>query len=81
MLEVEDGAEVTEARDIDDLAAQLRMKYPDGAFERFLRSERDRDAEVREAEAMEGLIKLLAEAVLDELQCEEAGSRPGELGN
>jgi hypothetical protein len=66
-LEVEDGAEVLKARDIDDLAAQLRLRYPDGAFERSLRRERDREAEVRKAEAMDRLIGILAEAVMDDL--------------
>ena len=46
---------------------QLRLRYPDEAFDRFLRSERDREAEERKAEAMERLIGTLAKAVLDDL--------------
>src|SRR5688500_8072033 len=53
VLQVKVGAEVIEARDIDDRAALLRLKYPDDAFERFLRRERDPDAEKRKAEAMD----------------------------
>jgi hypothetical protein len=41
VLQIHDGAVAIEARDIDDLAARLRQKYPDVAFERFLRCERD----------------------------------------
>jgi hypothetical protein len=73
-LQVEDGTGVIKARDIDDLVAQLRLKYPDGAFERFLRRERDKEAEERKAEAMEGLIKILAKAVYDDLMREQARS-------
>lgn len=72
-LQAEDGATVIKAQDIDDLATQLRLKYPDGAFERFLRCERDREAEERRAEAMEGLIRLMAKAALDDLLREQAG--------
>jgi len=42
VLQVEDGAAVIEAPNIDDLSTQLRLKYPDEAYERFLRCERDR---------------------------------------
>jgi hypothetical protein len=72
VLQLEDDAEVIDARDIDDLAAQLRLKYPNGAFERFLRRERDREAERLKAEAMDGLIRLLAKAALDDLLHEQA---------
>jgi hypothetical protein len=73
ILQVNDGEEVIEARDIDDLAAQLRLKYPDEAFDRFLRRERDREAEERRSEAMDRLTEILAEAALDDLLHEQAG--------
>ena len=47
VLQLQDESAVIEAKDIDDLAAQLRAKYPDETYERFLRSERDREAERR----------------------------------
>lgn len=58
VLQVSDGEEVLEAWDIDDLAAQLRLKYPDETCERSLRRERDREAEARKAEAMDSLVQL-----------------------
>ena len=71
VLQLQDESAVIEAKDIDDLAAQLRAKYPDDTYERFLRRERDVEAERRKAEAMEGLIQLLAEAVADDLLREQ----------
>lgn len=72
VLQLQDESAVIEAKDIDDLAAQLRAKYPDETYERFLRSERDHQAERREAAAMDDLIQLLAEAVADDLLREQA---------
>jgi hypothetical protein len=43
-------------KSLDDLAAQLREKYPDGAYERTLHQERDFQAEERRSEAMNGLL-------------------------
>ena len=67
VLQLQDGAEIIEARDIDDLAAQLRARYPDDSHERFLRQERDQEAERRKAAALDGLIEMLARAVADDL--------------
>ena len=67
VLQLQDGAEIIEARDIDDLAAQLRARYPDDSHERFLRQERDQEAEKRKVEALNGLIKILAKAVAEDL--------------
>jgi hypothetical protein len=72
VLQLQDGAEFIEANDIDDLAAQLRKRYPDETYERFLRRERDVEAERRKAEAVDGLIRLLAEAAVDDLLREQA---------
>jgi hypothetical protein len=41
-LEVVDGEEALVAKNLDDLVGQLRRRYPDGAYERTLRRERDR---------------------------------------
>lgn len=72
VLEVNDGADVVRAQDIDGLAAQLRLKYPDETHERLLHCERDRQAERRKADAMEALIGLLAKAALEDVLREEA---------
>ena len=71
VLQLQDESAVIEAKDIDDLAAQLRAKYPDETYERFLRRERDVEAERRKAAALDGLIQLLAEAVADDLLREQ----------
>jgi hypothetical protein len=76
VLRVQDGADVIEARTIDELAAQLRVRYPDDTYDRFLRSERDADAERRTAQAMEGLIEILVEAALEDLPKEQVAGPP-----
>lgn len=73
VLQLQDESGVIEAKDIDDLAAQLRAKYPDDTYERFLRRERDVEAERRKAEAMEGLLRILVEAVVDDVLHERDG--------
>ena len=64
ILRLQDGSAILEAISLDDLAAQLRQKYPDSGYERTLHRERDREAEERRAEAMNQLIRILAEAVV-----------------
>jgi hypothetical protein len=64
ILRLQDGSAILEATSLDDLAAQLREKYPDIGYERTLHRERDREAEERRAEAMNQLIRILAEAVV-----------------
>jgi hypothetical protein len=54
-LALQDGAEKLEAKNLDDLAGQLRHRYPDGAYERTLHRERDRQRE----EAMNRLAEIL----------------------
>jgi hypothetical protein len=63
-LKLQDGTVTLEAKNIDDLAAQLRDRYPDSEYERTLHSERDHEAERRGADAMNRLIHLLAEIVV-----------------
>jgi len=41
LLQLKDGAATLEAENFDDLVTQLRRKYPDEAYERTLRRERD----------------------------------------
>jgi hypothetical protein len=64
ILRLQDGSAILEAISLDDLAARLRQKYPDSGYERTLHPERDREAEERRAEAMNQLIRILAEAVV-----------------
>lgn len=76
LLRLQDDSVVLEGRDIDDIAAQLRQRYPDETHERFLHRERDHEAERRTEGAMDGLMELLAKAVVDDLlreQKEESG--------
>jgi hypothetical protein len=61
-----------EAKDLDDLRAQLREKYPEGAFERTLHYVRDPEAEERRERALNGLIELLAERVVEQMIEEES---------
>ena len=49
---------------LQELAVQLRMRYPDGLYERTLHNERDRDAEQRRARAFNSLIDMLVEQVV-----------------
>jgi hypothetical protein len=76
VLELEDGEAKIEAKDLDDLAAKLREKYPDEAFERRLFKVRDLDAEKRRADALNGLIDIIAKAAVDDFLREEAAKRP-----
>jgi len=65
VLQLKDGPETLEARNLDELAAQLCERYPDEAYERRLFEVRDHDAEKRHADAMDGLITILAEAAVE----------------
>lgn len=67
ILQLKDGSATLEAKSLDDLAAQLRDRYPDGAYERTLHQERDCEAEVRRAEALHQLAKIVAEAVVRDI--------------
>lgn len=66
VLQLNDSSAILEARSLDDLAAQLRERYPDGKYERTLHRERDRAAEERREDAMNGLIGILVEAMVKE---------------
>lgn len=66
-LQLQDDATIIEAKDLDDLAAHLRSKYPDETHERRLHWERDLEAEQRHADALNSLVELLAKSVAKEL--------------
>jgi hypothetical protein len=73
-LQLMDGSAILEAKSLDDLATQLRERFPDEAYERRLRRERDREAEERRADAMNKLIDILVEAVVKEAaEVDDAG--------
>lgn len=67
ILQLEDGAAILEAKDLDELAAQLRGKYPDGSYERRLHRERDLQAEARWEQGMNQLIEIVAKSAYEEL--------------
>lgn len=64
-LQMEDGPDVLEGADIDELAAQLRQKYPDGIYERRLKRERDIPAEQQRKHGMEALARLLMKCAIE----------------
>lgn len=72
LLRLEDDGQIVEAEAFDDLRAQLRDKYPDAAFERTLHYLRDKEAEERRENALNGLISILAKAAVDDLIAEES---------
>jgi hypothetical protein len=59
VLQVVDGSETVKAKNLDDLAAQLRQKYPDDAYVRTLHWQRDLEAEERQAHAINDLAEIL----------------------
>ena len=72
---LQDGAKTIEAKSLEDLKTQLRQRFPDSDYERTLHSERDHEAERRRADALNGLIELLAELAVREFFEEEARAR------
>ena len=83
VLQLKDGTATLEAKSIQNLAAQLRVRYPDEAYERTLHWERDREAEVRRTEAISKLSEILLPradlealyVIQDELEREEPSSK------
>jgi hypothetical protein len=82
VLQLTDGSATIEAKDLDDLAAQLRQKYPDQAYVRTLHRQRDPEAEKRRADAINKLSEVLVpRAYLEALyviqaELERAGPEP-----
>jgi hypothetical protein len=77
LLRLEDGGDVLEAADLDELRVALRAKYPDDAYERRLHVQRDREAEDRRREAISELVELLARAAVDDYLREVDAASPG----
>jgi hypothetical protein len=67
VLQLRDGETVTELKDLDELVAQLRARYPDEAYERRLFHVRDLEAEKRRADALNGLVEIIAQAAVEKL--------------
>lgn len=74
LLQLKDGEETWEAETFDELRARLRDKYPDAAFERTLHYVRDKEAEERRERALDGLIRILAKAAVDDWIAEQSRS-------
>ncbi|GFE80265.1 hypothetical protein GCM10011487_22650 [Steroidobacter agaridevorans] len=66
LLILEDGAHTIKASQSDDLFAQLRERYPDGLYERYLHQERDVAAEQSRSAALDSLVEIYAIAGFDE---------------
>lgn len=76
VLRLQDDGGVIEAKDVVELAAKLRSRYPDETYERRLHWERDLGAEQRRSDALQSLVQLLAEAALEDLLRDQAGEAP-----
>lgn len=74
ILQLKDGSATLEAKSLDDLAAQLRDRYADGAYVRTLHQERDFQAEERHSEVINGLIKLIVESFVQSLSADDAAA-------
>lgn len=77
VLQLEDGADILRADSLDDLATQLRQKYPDEIYERTLHRERDHEAERRREKALDDLGNLFVERALDQLLRGSSGKKEG----
>lgn len=76
-VRVRDDGREWDAADRDDLARQLREAYPDGAFQRTLKCERDLEAEERHRSAIESLARIIAEATVEKWLAEETKKKGG----
>lgn len=63
-VRVQDAGRTWDSSDREDLARQLRERYPDGVFERALKCERDLAAEEKHWSATKELIRILARAAM-----------------
>jgi hypothetical protein len=73
-LQLKDGPATLEASNLEDLAAQLRARYPDCAYARALHQERDLDAVERRSKAINGLINLIVESFVRSLSIDDAAA-------
>jgi hypothetical protein len=73
ILQLQDDAGPIEAKSLDQLATQLRERYPDECYVRTLHRERDREAEERRRGALNGLVDHIVECFIRTLSSEDAG--------
>ena len=66
VLQLKDASGLLEAKNLDDLTAQLRERYPGDLYERTLHRERDLEAEERRAHAMDQLLDIIVQAAVVE---------------
>jgi hypothetical protein len=76
ILRIEDGAATIEVKSFEELVAELRRKYPDSEYERTVHMKRDREAEVRGDEAMNGFIEIIAQSTVKDLLRRNDGRDP-----
>lgn len=72
LLRLQDDAETWETATFGELRTRLRDKYPDTAFERTLHYVRDYEAEERRERALDGLMNILVERIVDDLIAKES---------
>jgi len=74
VLELTDGSERFEVKNIDELSVQLRQRYPDATYERTLHMERDHEAEERRADAISRMVQLIVDSFIKTLSAEDAAA-------
>jgi hypothetical protein len=74
VLELTDGSERIEVKNIDELSVQLRQRYPDATYERSLHMERDHEAEERRADAISRMVQLIVDSFIKTLSAEDAAA-------
>ena len=76
VLQLRDGAVILEARNLEDLATQIRRRYPNSDYRRSFHQERDLAAEECRSGAVDRLITLIAEQVAQSMLEEQEGVQP-----
>jgi hypothetical protein len=80
VLRLGDGPSTLEASSLEDLAAQLREKYPDSLYERTFHQERDLEAERVRGDALDRLAQLVMEAFTRNLSGDDAAAFSAWMG-
>jgi hypothetical protein len=74
ILQLKDDTATLEAKTLDDLATQLREKYPDPKFQRTLHMARNREAEQRHSDAMNRMVQHIVESFVNTLSPDNAAA-------
>jgi hypothetical protein len=80
VLRFKDGDFEIEAETFESFRSRLREQYPDDRYKRRLPAWRDLEAEERRATALDGLIDILVEAVIEDLHKESGWAAIGIAG-